>query len=174
MLVPNLSSCAPMLHARLSLMKNREARLPCTQVLSSPPRVVNGAFRRCLATRWERRRESSENRSGPNRLSIPGKRRIEIVDQISARRRGCSPRRTNKAAEGETAVEQRVDGVGVRSLQAGVRLKTKPRCVVLVEVVVDASRFAPVRGRHSNAKCSAGSRSHSHSADCQPPRCHCC
>ncbi len=25
-------------------MKNREARLPCTQVLSSPPIVVNGAF----------------------------------------------------------------------------------------------------------------------------------
>ena len=30
--------------ARLSLMKKREARRPCTQVLSSPPSVVKGAL----------------------------------------------------------------------------------------------------------------------------------
>jgi hypothetical protein len=44
MFVPTRSSCDPRLQERLSFMKNLEARLPRSQVLSSPPIVVNGAF----------------------------------------------------------------------------------------------------------------------------------
>ena len=41
---PNLNSCRPVIQVRLSLIWKRVARRPCTQLLSRPPTVVNGAF----------------------------------------------------------------------------------------------------------------------------------
>src|SRR5664279_350864 len=40
---------------------------------------------------------------------------------------------------GRYRVEQRIDWVGVGSLQSAVMLKTEPGCVVLIEIVVHAA-----------------------------------
>ena len=73
----------------------------------------------------------------PKQAFIPGERRIEVVHQVLREdvRVSCRERierlRRNR-------IEHRVDGIRVRGLQPGVRLKTKPGRIFLVDVVVDA------------------------------------
>src|ERR1022692_3611469 len=51
-----------------------------------------------------------------------------------ARRKGVQRLRRKR-------VEQRIDGIRVGRLQAGVRLKPKPRGVLAVDIVVDTGRL---------------------------------
>ena len=63
-------------------MKNREARRPCTQVLSSPPIVVNGAFAPLPCKHDRERRQRLRKISRTEQAFVPGERRIEIVHQV--------------------------------------------------------------------------------------------
>ena len=121
-------------------MKNREARLPCTHVLSSPPRVVNGALAPLPCRTIGNAASVFWKSLGPNRLFVPGKRRIEIVHQILRKDVRVSRRKRVERLRGNR-VEERVDGIGVGGLQAGVGLKAKPGRVLLIDVVVDAHRL---------------------------------
>ena len=68
-LVPKRNSCDPTVQARLSLMKTRVARRPCTQVLSSPPSGVNGAFEPLPCSTIGNAASVCWRFTGPNKLS---------------------------------------------------------------------------------------------------------
>ena len=76
----------------------------------------------------------------PKQALVPGERRIEVVHQVLREDVRVSCRERIERLRGKR-IEHRVDGVRVRGLQTGVRLKTKPGRVFLVDVVVDAGRL---------------------------------
>ncbi len=67
-LVPKRNSCEPTVQARLSLMKKRVARRPCTQVLSSPPSGVKGAFAPLPSSTMGNAASVFSKSTGPNKL----------------------------------------------------------------------------------------------------------
>src|SRR5271165_179665 len=75
---------------------------------------------------------------GRKQALVPGKSRIEIVHQMLGKDVRVSGRERVERLR-RNCIEQGVDGVGPRGLQAGVGLKAEPGNVLLVEVVVDAS-----------------------------------
>ena len=80
--VPNRNSCDPAVHARLSLMKKRVARRPCTHVLSSPPSVVNGAL---APLPWRTMGNAASVLLQIGRAEqafVPRERRVEVVHQM--------------------------------------------------------------------------------------------
>ena len=121
-------------------MKKRDARLPCTQVLSSPPMVVNGAFAPLPCKHDRKGRERLLKVAWAEQALIPGECRIEIVHQVLRKHVRISGRERVERLR-RNGVEQRIDRVGVGGLQAGVGLKAKPGGVVRVDVVVDAGRL---------------------------------
>src|SRR5580658_6887007 len=76
----------------------------------------------------------------PEQALVPRKRRIEIIHKILRKDVRVSCRKRVERLRGKR-VEQRVDGICVRSLEPGVRLKAKPGVVFLIDVVIDASRL---------------------------------
>ena len=72
----------------------------------------------------------------PKQAFIPGESRVEVVHQVLREnvRVSCGERIKRLRRK---RIEHRVDGIRVRGLQLGVRLKTKPRRIFLVDVVVE-------------------------------------
>src|SRR5271169_7232936 len=72
----------------------------------------------------------------PKQAFIPGERRVEVVHQVLRKsvRVSCGERIKRLRRK---RIEHRVDGIRVRGLQPGVRLKTKPCRIFLVDVVVE-------------------------------------
>src|SRR6202142_3603460 len=105
------------------------------------PSVVkpsNGRESVCAATlQYDR-----ESRNGLLKVAwskqafIPGERRVEVVHQVLREnvRVSCGERIKRLRRK---RIEHRVDGIRVRGLQPGVRLKTKPCRIFLVDVVVE-------------------------------------
>ena len=74
--------------------------------------------------------------AGREEAFVPGERRVEVVHQVLREhvRVACCEGIKRLRRDG---VEQRIDGVGVGSLQSGVGLKAEPRRVIGADVVVD-------------------------------------
>src|SRR5271170_2179237 len=72
----------------------------------------------------------------PEQAFVPRKRRVEVVHQVLREnvRVSCGERIKRLRRK---RIEHRVDGIRVRSLQPGVRLKTKPCRISRVDVVVE-------------------------------------
>src|ERR1700730_11083075 len=88
--------------------------------------------------------------------SIPGKGRVEIIHEILRKdvRISCCKRVQGLRRK---SVEQRIDGIGVGSLESVVRLKAKPGGVFLIDVVIDPKSLdlfmIIARMRHALAIC---------------------
>ncbi len=110
------------------------------------PRIVQPSQRRegsvraaALQHDWKRRQRFLKV-GRPEQTFIPGERGIEIVHQM------CGKHVRIAGGEGieglrRDGVKDRIDGIGVGSLEPGVGLKAEPRHVVGVDVVVDAGRL---------------------------------
>src|ERR1700683_5597127 len=92
----------------------------------------------CAATLQDdgERRECLLKITGTEEASIPGKCRVEIIDQILRKDVGISRCKRVQRLWGKR-VEQRVDGICVSSLEFVVRLKAEPCGVLLIDVVID-------------------------------------
>ena len=71
---------------------------------------------------------------------VPGKRRIEIIHKVLRKNVRVSCRKRIQRLR-RNSVKQRIDRIRVRGLHASVGLQTKPRRVLLVDVVIEASRL---------------------------------
>src|ERR1700722_1580538 len=78
--------------------------------------------------------------TGAKQASVPGKRRVEIVDKILGNNVGISRRKRIQRLRGKS-VEQGVDGIGIGGLESVIRLKAEPGRVLLIDVVIDANRL---------------------------------
>src|SRR6202142_3743027 len=72
----------------------------------------------------------------PKQAFIPGECRVEVVHQVLREnvRVSCGERIKRLRRK---RIEHRIDGIRVRGFQPGVRLKTKPCRIFLVDVVVE-------------------------------------
>ena len=100
----------------------------------------NRSERRICAAALQHDRECRERLlkvARPKQTLVPGKCRIEVVHQILRKDVRVSRRKRVERLR-RKSVEQGVDGIGVSGLQSVVGLKTKPRGIFLIDVVVDA------------------------------------
>jgi hypothetical protein len=110
------------------------------------PRVVQAADRgegRIRAAALQNNRECGEGLLKIDRREyapLPGKCRVEIIHEILREDMRISRRKRVQGLR-RKSVEQRIDGIGVGGLESVVRLKAKPRGVVLIEVVIDSDRL---------------------------------
>ncbi len=72
--------------------------------------------------------------------SIPGKCRIEIIHKILRKDVGISRGKRVQRLR-RNSVEQRIDRIGIGSLEPGVGLKAEPGGVFLIDVVIDSNRL---------------------------------
>ena len=129
-------------------MKKRVARRPCTQVLSSPPMVVNGAFAPLPWRTMGKRCQRLLKIGWSEQALIPGKRGIEIVHQACGEYVRIASGEGVERLRGD-GVEDRIDRIGVGGLKSGVGLKPEPGDVFRIDVVIDAGGlhlFAIVAG----------------------------
>ena len=96
-------------------MKNRDARLPCTQVLSSPPMGVKAI--RAGALQYDREsRKCLLKVAGPKQAFVPGERRIEVVHQVLREDVRVSCRERIKRLR-RNRIKHGVDGIRIGGLQ---------------------------------------------------------
>ena len=101
---------------------------------------MNGALAPAALENDGKRRQRLLQVGRAEQALVPGERGIEVVHQARgehvrvARCEGVKRLRRD-------GVEERIDGIGIGGLQAGVGLKAEPGDVAGVDVVVDASRL---------------------------------
>src|SRR5579862_85919 len=87
-----------------------------------------------------KRRQGLLQIAWPEQAFVPGKGWIEIIHEMlrkDVRVSGCE--RVERLRRDR--IEERIDRVGISGLYSIVELKTEPRCISLVDVVVDAGRL---------------------------------
>src|ERR1700687_1760811 len=87
-----------------------------------------------------KRRECLLKITGAKQASVPGKRRVEIVDKILRKDMRISRCKRVKRLR-RKSVEHGVDGIGIGGLESVVRLKAEPGRALLIDVVIDANRL---------------------------------
>ena len=117
-------------------MKKREARRSLNPGVVEPSDGREGI--RSTSLQHDRKsRKRLLKVARPKQAFVPGERGIEIIHQVLREdvrvSRGKRIERLRR-----DGVKQRIDGVGIGSLHARIRLKTKPGRVFLIDVVVDA------------------------------------
>ena len=118
-------------------MKKRDARRPCTHVLSIPPRVVNGAFAPLPSSTIGNAARVCAKSAGAKRLIYQEKAGLKNSPPRFVKRCACSLTPASKRLRGDS-VEQWIDRENPRRrLQPGVRLEAKPDEIVAIYVVID-------------------------------------
>src|ERR1039458_4991493 len=115
--------CAPALHP--SVVQPSDGR---ERIRAAALQYDRESRKRLLKVAW------------PKQAFVPGERGIEVVHQILREDLRVSSRKRIERLR-RKRIEHWVDGVGPRSLQPGVRLKTKPGSVVWADVVIDSGRL---------------------------------